>query len=113
MSEIIPGVRLLRHQGAGINQPFDPAFPFKLTVNFSPPEFMVLTFVMLYGGSEVIEVQGMDEDCLRQFIRANKFCDHPRFRHLVLTGPQGEIENYKRGGPRPAETTDPVEPSPP
>jgi len=86
----IPGLRLLRQ--TGFSQPHDPAFPFKLVLNFSPPEFMVMTFVLLYGGSEVIEVQGMTLEALQEFITRNNFRTHPRLRHLTITGPEGEIE---------------------
>lgn len=102
MSEEIPGIRLVRHVGANFSRPDDPSFPFKLTVNCSPPEFMTFAFVGLFGGSEVIEVQGMDVEALQKFVDVNGFRTHPRLRHLTIDGPDGQIERFTREDARAA-----------
>jgi len=43
----IPGLRLVRHNAQNVNLPEDPAYPYKLDLNFSPPDFMIVTFVSL------------------------------------------------------------------
>lgn len=108
MPKNLPGLRLVRHVGAGIRQPQDPTYPFMLTINRSPPEFMDLAFIMLNGGSEIIEVQGMTEEALQEFITVNNFRTHPRLRHITLVGPGGEIEKFRRGDPiKPVSATQP------
>ncbi len=96
-----PNLHLVQHVGAGFLRDADPKFPFMLTVNLSPPDFLVVAFVMLHGGSEIIKVQGMTVADLHQFIVLNDFRTHPRFRHLTITGPEGQVEKVTRGDPLP------------
>lgn len=92
MSNEIPGLKLIRHHGSGINLPDDESFPFKLEANFRPPEFMAIAFIGLYGGSEEIVVRGMTKEALDELIGRNQFRTHPRLRWLTVTGPDGVIE---------------------
>jgi len=97
MSDIIPGIKLIRHNASNVNLPDDPTFPFKLEANFRPPEFMIVAFIGLYGGSEEIVVRGMTKDALDKFVEANGLRTHPRLRRLTITGPDGIMEQLPQG----------------
>lgn len=68
------------------------AFPFKLYANFRHSEFMVVTAVMLYGGSEEFILRADTREKLVEAARVNEWPDHPRLRRLVLTMPDGTEE---------------------
>lgn len=70
--------------------------PFKLEMNLSPPEFMEVAFVSLYGGSELVTVRSMTLESLQRFVEVNGHRTHPRLRTLVITGPEGVIEEIDR-----------------
>jgi len=67
-------------------------YPFKLYANFRPPEFMQVTFVMLYGGSEEFVLRADTREKLEEAVRQNEWVGHPRLRRLVLTMPDGREE---------------------
>jgi hypothetical protein len=92
MSKIIEGLKLIRHNASQVDLPDDPTFPFKLEASFRPPEFMVIAFIGLFGGSEEIIVRGMTKEALDQFIEANNLRTHARLSRLTITGPDGIIE---------------------
>lgn len=96
MSGVIPGIKLIMHNCSNVNLPDDTTLPFKLEASFSPPEFMVMAFIGLYGGSEEIVVRGETKEALAKFIELNKFRTHPRLRRLTITGPDGIIEQIPR-----------------
>ena len=91
----IAGLKLIFKTG-GVNLDDDPSYPFKLKANFSPPQFMEVAFITLYGGSEEFILRGMTAEALQQFIEVNDLRTHPRLRWLKLTGPSGLIEEVKR-----------------
>jgi hypothetical protein len=70
--------------------------PYRLDVNLRPPEFMDMTFVMIYGGSEEVVVRGASRRALGSFIRANHLSRHPRLRQLTITGPNGVVLQIPR-----------------
>lgn len=88
MPDVIPGLKLIRHNASGVNEPDDPSYPYKLEANFRPPEFMNVAFVMLHGGSEEIVVRGKTREALEKFVEVNKLNTHPRLRELTITGPE-------------------------
>jgi len=92
MPDVIPGLKLIRHNASGVNMPDDPSFPFKLEGNFSPPELMNVAFVLMHGGSEEIVVRAMTKEAMDKFVETNNFRTHPRLRHLTITGPDGVVE---------------------
>jgi hypothetical protein len=94
-AEVDPNLKLIRHNSAGVNLPDDPSFPYKLVVNCSPPEFMIVTFVSLHGGSEEVVVRSKTKESLDRFIKVNNFKTHPRLRRLTITGPDGLVEEFK------------------
>ncbi len=96
MPEVIPGLKLIRHNAGGLNLPDDPSFPFKLEVNLRPPGFMDVAFVGIYGGSEEVVVRGMTKGALYKFVELNQLRTHPRIRRFTITGPKGIVEKFKR-----------------
>ena len=94
-SDVIPGLKLI-YQTGGTRQPEDPNMLYKLEANFRPPEFMIVAFIGLYGGSEEIVVQGESRDALDKFIKANDLERHPRLRKLTITGPNGIEYQYPK-----------------
>ncbi len=87
----IEGLKLICHNARGVNEPDDTSFPYKLEVSLRPPEFMIIAFFGLYGGSEELVVRGMTKEGLEQCIEENGFKTHPRLRTLRVTGPEGEV----------------------
>ena len=92
---LIPGVKLIRHNASRIDGPDDPSFPFKLEVSLRPPEFMAIAFMGLYGGSEEIVIRAMTKEGIEECIVRNEMRTHPRLRHLIITGPNGELEKIE------------------
>lgn len=91
----IEGLKLFKKTGC-IDIAEDASYPFRLEVVFSPPEFMQVAFITLYGGSEVVVVRGMTLEAIDQFILLNNFDRHERFRRLSVSGPSGVIREVKR-----------------
>lgn len=94
--EVIEGLKLIHLTGCGISQADDPSYPYKLEVNFSPPELMQVTFVMLHGGSEELVVRGMTREAIDRFVAKNDLRRHPRLRWAIITGPEGAREEFRR-----------------
>jgi len=95
----IDGLQLVYMTGGrldGSEDRDDTGYPYRLEVNLSPPQLMIVTFVMLHGGSEQIVVRAKTRDAIDQFIGMNAFVRHPRFRWMVITGPDGLKEEIKR-----------------
>jgi hypothetical protein len=95
MSDAIEGIKLIYMTG-NVQTADDPTYPFKLYVNLSPPELMQIAFIMKLGGSEEIVVRGMTRDAIDAFIKANDFKSHPRFRRMVISGPDNFREEIGR-----------------
>lgn len=93
MSEVIPGLKLIHRTGA-VDLPDDPSIPWRLEVNFSPPEFMPVLFALTYGGTDLCVVRGETLEGIRRFVEINDFRTHPRFRRYAITGPGGFSETY-------------------
>jgi hypothetical protein len=87
MAREIKGIKLIKHNVGGVDIPDDTSYPFKLEASFRPPEFMIVAFVGLYGGSEDIIVRGMTREALEEFVDLNNLRKHPRLRKLEITGP--------------------------
>lgn len=92
----IEGLKLIRLNSSGVNEPDDPSYPYKLEVNLRPPELMQVTFVMLYGGSEVMVVRGMTREAVEQFVEQNDLRHHPRLRRMTLSDSSGTHEEITR-----------------
>lgn len=89
MSQVIEGIKLIKHNGGGVNLPDDPSLPWRLDAHFRAPEFMQVAFVMLYG-NETICVRGKTKEALEQFVEVNKFKTHPRLISLEITQPEAK-----------------------
>lgn len=90
-NKVIDGVKLIKHNASGINNPDDTSYPYKLEMSLSPPLFMDIAFIGIHGASEEILVRGKTEEALTELIDLNNFRTHPRLRQLTLTGPDGVI----------------------
>ena len=88
---VIPGIKLIRHNATEKELPDDPSFPFKLEISLRPRERDEVLFILLYGGTEEAIVRGVSREALEQLINANDLRNHPRLRHLIITGPDGSI----------------------
>ncbi|MCP4373858.1 MAG: hypothetical protein GY797_38015 [Deltaproteobacteria bacterium] len=84
MSDIIEGIKLIRHNASGVNELDDLSYPFLLQVSLSPPEFMMMAFIGTHGGGEEILVRGMTEDVLEEFVERNNLRRHPRLQRLKI-----------------------------
>ena len=93
---VIEGIKLIRFSTAKINNPDDPAYPFKLEAILRPPDFMAVAFVSIHGGSEEVMVRGMTKEALDKFIEINELRKHPRLNRLTVTGPEGVIEQFPK-----------------
>lgn len=80
-------LKIIRLTGVVADQPDDSSYPYKLEANLSPPELLLVTFVMLYGGSQVIVVRGKTRQAIDRFVEQNDLRRHPRLRRMILTGP--------------------------
>jgi hypothetical protein len=98
-SDEIQGLKLVWYTGGRERVPEAPIaqdYPYKLEVNFSPPELMTVAFVMLHGGSEELVVRGKTREALEQLVKRNSFRDHPRLRWLRISAPDGSVEEVRR-----------------
>jgi hypothetical protein len=86
-------LKLIQLNSSGVNEP---DYPYKLEVNLRPPEFMQVTFVMLYGGSEVMVVRGMTREAIEKFVDQNDLRRHPRLRRMTISDSNGTHEEITR-----------------
>src|ERR1044071_8302464 len=91
-----PGIKIIRHELSGINEPDDSSLPFMVHVNLSPPDFMNVAFVMLYGGSEEIVARCADRAAVDRLLDSNELRTHPRLRWIRIKGPDGNVEEIGR-----------------
>lgn len=82
--EIIEGIKLIRHNMAGIDKPDDTSYPFKLEATFRVPGFMEVAASFLYGREHII-VRGMTKEALERFVELNRLSTHPRLQKLEIT----------------------------
>jgi hypothetical protein len=95
--DIIPGLKPIYITGQfGSPNDDDPSLPFKIEINYSPPEFMQVTFVMMHGGSERAIIRSKTREAIDTFIARNNVTTHPRFRHYEITGPGSLVERVER-----------------
>ena len=58
-------LKLIRHVGGGVDRPDDESMPYLLTAELDPPKFMKVTFVCLFGGSEIVHVRAKTAEAAR------------------------------------------------
>ncbi len=88
MSKIIKGIKLIKHNAAGVNEPDDTSFPWRLDMFLRPPEFMSMDFMMMHHGGEEICVRGQTEQALEEFATVNNLFNHPRKTSLKIWQPE-------------------------
>jgi len=86
----ISGIKLISLNSSGVNEPEDPSYPYKLEVSFRPPEFMIIAFIGLFGGSEELVIQGKTREDLDKLIEQEGYLTHPRLRKMTITGPNNQ-----------------------
>lgn len=91
-----PEIKLIRHASSRIRRDDDPTMPYRVEVDLCPPEFMVVTFVMLYGGSDEIVVRCATREAVDRFLDKLELRTHPRMRRIRIVGPDGAIEEIGR-----------------
>ena len=93
------GLRVVRFTGMLIADPGDTdasGYPYRLEVNLSPPELMLVASVMLHGGCEEVVVRGKTRAAIDQFVDRTDLRAHPRLRRMTITGPGGLREEVRQ-----------------
>jgi hypothetical protein len=80
----IKGIKLIKLNSQGIDNPPDPSYPFTMKAILRPPEFMTMAFIGLVGGYEELIVQGKTKEAIHQFIKRNDLDRHPRLISLKI-----------------------------
>ena len=75
MSNVIDGIKLIKHNMGGVNEPDDLTYPFVLDANFRHPEFMEVASAFLYPGGEIIKVRGKTREALDELIELSAQVD--------------------------------------
>jgi len=88
---VIPGLKLIKLNSNQVDEPDDPSMPYKLEALFRPPEFMQVTFVMLFGGTEELVVRGETLEAIQELVEKERYRTHPRLRKLTITGPDDTV----------------------
>lgn len=88
----VPGVKIIKLNSSGIDEPDDPELPWKLEMTFRPSDFMIVAFVLLHGPTEDLVVKGNTREDLVRFIELEGFARHPRLIRMTFTGPDGKEE---------------------
>ena len=74
-----------------------PSLPFKLEVVLRPPEFLEVTWLGLYGGSEDIVARGDSAEELSVWADEHGLKDHIRLRRYAITDSEGKVvESWDR-----------------
>jgi len=87
---------LVRHSPSGINEYDDPSFPFRMELYCTSPEFLEFAHDCIHGRGERVVARAMTLDLMNWFIDKNSLRTHPRLVSLIVTGPEGTIEEIKR-----------------
>jgi hypothetical protein len=82
---VIEGLKLIRHNMGGVDDPDDPTYPFRLEATFCVPEFMQVTNALLYGCEKIV-VRGQTREALERFVELNRLRQHPRLIRIDITG---------------------------
>lgn len=92
-------LKIIRLNTHGIDEPdtaWTVTYPYKLAANLRPPEFMQIAFICLHGGSEELVMRGKTPEAINRFIAQNDLRQHPRLRVMIVTGPDGVLEEIRR-----------------
>ena len=97
-------ITLLKATTSRLDRPDDPAFPYKLKFNLSPPKFMQRAFISMCGDSEEFAIGGKSRQALERYVQKNGIRTHPRLRWMTITGPDGVIESIGKDKPTSEES---------
>lgn len=86
-------VKLIKHT-SDCDFPDDPSLPFKLEVILRPPEFLELTWIGLYGGSEDIVARGDSAEELLVWADTYGLKNHTRLRRYAITDSDGKVVEF-------------------
>lgn len=85
---VIEGIKLIKHNMGGVNNPDDPAYgPWRLDASFRVPSFMEVAASFIYGREEIV-IRGKTKEALEQFADLNGLKTHPRLQKLEITQPE-------------------------
>lgn len=92
MKPPIEGIKLIRHNMGGVNQPDDPAFgPLLMTLKCRIAGMMMdFAALSIYGPHEIVQVRGKTREALEELIARNNFRTHPRLVSLEITENKSE-----------------------
>ena len=95
----LPGIKIIRLNTSGINDPDEPDFPWKLEASFTPSEFLLMATMTIYDGSEEMVVKGRSREDLIEFLKLeNHLITHSRLRSMVIIDPEGAQEDVTKKG---------------
>lgn len=83
-------VKLIKHTGES-DHPDDPSLPFKLELVMRAPEFMVIAWIGLYGGSEEVVARGDTLEELTAWMEEHGLKDHIRLSRYSITDAEGKV----------------------
>jgi hypothetical protein len=83
-------IKLIRHTGES-DHPDDPSLPFKLEMVLRAPEFMVIAWIGMYGGSEEIIARGDTLEELALWMDEHGLKTHPRLSRYEITDGEGKV----------------------
>ena len=96
---IIKNIKLI-HATGKCDIPDDESYPWRLNIVCSPPQFMTMAFIGIYGGNEKLVVRGKTKEVLEEFVKLNNYKTHPRLTSLKIHQPEineiNEINEIKR-----------------
>jgi len=91
-------IKIIKHTGECDKQD-DPSLPFKLELVMRPPEFMVVAFIGLYGGTEDVVTRGETLEELQEWMETHGLKKHPRLSRYSITDKDGKVvDSYDRHG---------------
>jgi hypothetical protein len=102
-------VKLILHTGE-CRHDDDPSLPFLLELVMRPPEFMIVAFVSMHGGTEEVVARGDTAQELKDWMREHGLDTHPRLsRWRIVEGPERKlVEEYDRSKPKDAAPAAPL-----
>jgi hypothetical protein len=93
-------VKLIKHTGE-YDYPDDPSLPFRLEMVLRPSGFMVVTWALLYGGSEYIVARGDSAEELSSWMAEHGLKNHSRLvRYSIVNSNSKVIDSLDRQNPQ-------------
>jgi hypothetical protein len=94
-------VKLIKHTGES-EYPDDPSIPFKLEMVLRPPDFMIIAWIGLYGGTEEVVARGETLEELTAWMEEHGLKDHSRLSRYTITDAEGKVvDSFDSMKPKP------------